>query len=81
MKATIIMKDKTDLFYAELAAATDKWAWIRDAIDRASGYNITLKAGNGSFRDRVELNQCQRSPYKAYKLESRRGYQLATFEW
>ena len=45
---------------------------------------ITAKVGSGSFRDRVELNTFLRSnpcSEPSYKLEPRKGYRLATFEF
>lgn len=47
--------------------------------------NISCKVGNGSFRDAVDFNQMFRKnnpPIEpSFKLEPRRGYKLATFEF
>jgi hypothetical protein len=90
MKATAILKDKTEAFYhgnqaeggtvpAFLALPpVDQFSTVcRLALEKRA----TVKIGNGSFRDRVEANQILRGPHRVtFKLEPRRGYKLATFE-
>jgi hypothetical protein len=44
-------------------------------------WSISTKVGNGSFSDRIALNQLRRKDYQiTYKLENRKGYKLATFD-
>jgi hypothetical protein len=78
MKVTCIIKDKTDLFYEQLAGIEDKFHYLA----HGQHYNISVKIGSSNaFRDRVELNQITRGPHQIiYKLENRKGYRLATFE-
>jgi hypothetical protein len=47
------------------------------ALDKS----LTLKIGNGSFRDAVDLNHILKNcaTQWSYKLEPRKGYKLATF--
>jgi hypothetical protein len=47
------------------------------ALDKS----LTLKIGNGSFRDAVDLNHILKNcaTQWSYKIESRKGYKLATF--
>ena len=44
--------------------------------------NVSLKIGNGSFRDKVEWNQLFRDSRDKISatIEPRRGYKLITFE-
>lgn len=44
--------------------------------------NVSLKIGNGSFRDRVEWNQLFRDSRDKMRatIEPRKGYKLVTFE-
>ena len=46
--------------------------------------NVSVKIGNGSFRDKVEWNQAMRDATRkermTAKIEPRRGYRLITFE-
>ena len=56
---------------------------VLDAQSRESYQGVAQKIGtSNAFRDRVELNQILRSsPEPSFKLENRRGYKLATFEF
>ena len=46
------------------------------------GKRATMKIGMGQFRDAVELNAMRRLPCSiSFKLEPRKGYKLATFEF
>jgi hypothetical protein len=78
MKVTCIIKDKTDLFYEQLANIEDKFHYL--AVRQQ--YNISVKIGSSNaFRDRVDLNSLMKGPHQiTYKLENRRGYKLASFE-
>ena len=82
MKVTVILKDLTDEFYAKLALLlpVDAFEYLVMS-STARDLQLPVKIGNGSFRDRVELNQMRRNnPAFTYKLEPRKGYKLATFE-
>lgn len=88
MKVTFIMKDKTDAFYHGFGDSitgllnmsdADKFAYLNK---NRHDLSITMKIGSGQFRDSVELNQLLRtSPKITFKLEARKGYKLATFEF
>ncbi len=83
MKVTFTVKNITDCMHEKLAAMPDmerfqvlsKWAF------GDLKHCISQKIGSGQFRDRVELNGIIKrgGQPKAYKLEPRRGYKLATF--
>jgi hypothetical protein len=86
MKTTFILKDFSDVFYdgsesiVGLLTMPDNEKFKR-LTKMANEKRITMKIGDGSFRDRVELNQITRTPCRyTFKLEPRRGYKLATFE-
>jgi len=89
MKATFILKDKTDVFYngggyfceVGLLQMEPLAQWGR--LQKLSHDGLaTLKVGDGSFRDNVELNQILRAgKAPTFKLEPRKGYKLATFEF
>lgn len=87
MKATFILKNLSDVFYdggglldiTGLLNMEDrhKFNYLQRQMPTL---NITLKIGNGSFSDRVEMNQLLRTnPAIKFSLEPRRGYKLATF--
>ena len=81
---TVILRNLTDEFYAALAALptnASRYDHLR-ALARDLSHCISFKEGNGSFRDRVELNLRKRVVSEpAYRLEPRRGYRLARFEF
>lgn len=88
MKVTFILKDKSEAFYngSEFSGVGLLHQGPQDQYDRCVKTCLdglaTMKVGNGSFRDRVELNQIQRNGKPpSFKLESRKGYKLATFEF
>lgn len=61
----------------------EKWEYcLKESVAYGSGKpRIPVKIGNGSFRDRVDLNQLLRTPHEVTcTLAPRRGYILATFE-
>lgn len=88
MKATAILKDLSEVYFNGNGGSivgllnvpdADKLAYLQRS---AQDLQITFKVGNGSFRDKVELNQILREPHStSFKLEPRRGYKLATFEF
>ena len=87
MKITAIIKDFSDDFYngsgnsiPAFLGMDNRAKW--EKIERL-GYQklVSVKIGSGQFRDRVELHQILRQPVIIdFKLEPRRGYNLATFE-
>jgi len=86
MKVTFILKDKAEEFYNGMGGAfkgllnmVDKEKF--DYLNKNRGmHGCSMKIGNGQFREAVELNQMLRTePSIMFKLESRRGYKLATF--
>lgn len=93
MKATFILKGLSHDFYhgctlhghtypafLELDNA-GKWARLSDMAHKPE-YDVSIKVGNGSFRDRVELNALLRNPnIVTCTLEPRKGYKLVTFEF
>ena len=87
MKTTVILKDFSDDFYDGVGESIkgllnmtdeEKFAYLNKLGHQKM---VTVKIGNGSFRDRADLNGMLRSPCKyTFKLEPRRGYKLATFD-
>jgi hypothetical protein len=89
MKATFILKDLSDVFYNGNSGSiaglnsysdADKFTYLcKRAAEGA--LSISTNIGNGSFRDKVDLNSMLKGQFTvSYKLEPRRGYKLATFE-
>jgi len=86
MKTTFILKDLTPQFYEGFGESivgllnmtdADKFTYLNKS---RINLKITMKIGSGQFRDTVELNQLLRQPHAVqFKLESRKGYKLATF--
>ena len=90
MKVTFICKNLTDVFYCGNGGSIQGINNLSD-LDRLeklfkySGlpeYQIMSKIGDGSFRDKVDLNALKRKGWSVdnYKLENRKGYKLLTFE-
>ena len=68
----------------DLLSGREKWEYcLKESVAYGSGKpRIPVKIGNGSFRDRVDLNMFLRTPHEvACTLAPRRGYILATFEF
>lgn len=68
----------------DLMDAREKWEHcLKDSTTYGSGKpRIPVKIGDGSFRDRVDLNAILRVPYEVKcTLSTRRGYILVTFEF
>lgn len=90
MKVTFICKGLTDVFYRGNSASIQGIDNMPDLerlekLFKCSGlpeYQITSKIGNGSFRDKVDLNAIKRKGWtvKEYKKENRKGYKLIIFE-
>ena len=81
MRITFIIKDIDTADIEKMPA--------KEAFDTLHKYSygdlrhyVAIKWGTGNaFRDRVEANQLLRGEYTlTFKIEPRRGYQLATFE-
>jgi hypothetical protein len=93
MKVTAILKNLSDAFYNGFTWDGEQrpgFLNIPDAekFDVIRGQNcrdlgITIKIGHSnSFSERVDFNQLLRRPHKiSFKIEPRRGYKLATFEF
>ena len=81
MKVTFILKNLSEFFYKELNEAKDKYDFL--SKEAKSGLNITKKIGNGQFNQAVDLNMKIRAgiTYQNYRLESRKGYKLVTFNF
>jgi hypothetical protein len=88
MKVTVILKDFTEQFYNGFGesipgllnmANPEKFEKLRLM---SAEKRVTMRIGNGSFRDQVDLNSIRKSqhPQYSFKIEPRKGYKLATFE-
>ena len=87
MRVTFILKNLSDAFFDGLGDGVPGLNNMSDAdklgylFRKCRDLQVTHKIGNGSFRDRVDLNTIMRSQVQiAYKLEPRKGYKLATFD-
>lgn len=87
MKVTAIIKNVSDAFFEGFGDSIKGLNNMSDMekldylLNMPNPSVVTTKVGAGAFRDRVELNQLRRKDFAlTYKLESRRGYKLATFE-
>lgn len=84
MKVTHIIKDVTEQFFIGFGASITGFFSMTDA-EKFSYLNknrarFPQKIGNGQFMDTVELNSMlKNSPRVEFRLEQRRGYQLAIF--
>ena len=84
IKVTVIIKDVTDAFFEGVGESiigllnmtdADKFTHLNKQLER-----FPMKIGNGSFRDKVDLNSMVKGSHNiTFKLEPRRGYKLATF--
>lgn len=83
MKITYILKDKSDSYIDNIKAmsALDAHNYMNKEANSAYAYNIKQKIGNGSFRDKVELNQILRKQVIGawFSFAPRKGYILVTF--
>ena len=89
MKVTFIIKGMTDVFWQGNNGSIQGLDNMTDLerlekLFKCSGqpeYQITSKIGNGSFRDKVDLNALKRNglTVQEYKKENRKGYKLVTF--
>lgn len=85
MKVTFILRNLTDSALENLAAMTDYERFQR-LIKWAYGdlkHCVSVRFGtSNSFGERVRVNTAIKDGqvFKAYRLDPRRGYKLATFE-
>lgn len=92
MKITVIVRDLSDAFWSGNGDLIPSFL-AQSAIDRLERLkklsvdlprNVQIKVGNGSFRDRVEINMELKKPganqRMTSKIEPRMGYRLVTFE-
>lgn len=83
MKVTYILKDKSESYIDNIKAmqAMQAFDYLNKESNGAYAYNVSQKIGNGSFRDRVELNQIIRKPVVQawFSFAQRKGYVLCTF--
>lgn len=82
MKVTFIIQNLTESAFDRLAdkSSQAKFTQLNTWAQGDLRHCVKMKIGNGSFRDKVELNQLLRREAKVeYKLEPRKGYKLATF--
>lgn len=89
MKVTFIVKRVTDVFWQGNGGSIQGLDNMTD-LERLEKlfkysdlpeYQITSKIGNGSFRDKVDLNALKRNGWTVqdYKKENRKGYKLVAF--
>ena len=83
MDITYILKDKSEEYLAKIMAmpANEAHIYLNNEANSAYAYNIKQKVGNGSFRDKVEVNQLMRKAnvQLAFSIAPRKGYKLITF--
>jgi hypothetical protein len=84
MKATFIIKDMDEPFYQKIQSLPplEQFNYLNKHAFADLKHAVKMKIGNGSFRDRVDLNSMLKVPCDIdYKIEPRKGYKLATFEF
>lgn len=89
MKVTFILRDLTEAFYEGNGGAiiginsmpdADKFAHLSKQANGDLRHCVSMKIGNGSFRDKADLNSLVRDGASyTCRLEPRKGYRLATF--
>ena len=81
MKITFIVKD-VDIENVKQMSAREAFDTMHKYAYGDLRHYVTIKWGTGNaFRDRVEANQLLRGEHTlTFKIEPRRGYNLATFE-
>lgn len=88
MNVTVILKDFTEQFYTGTESGSvvgllnlsnsDKFITCKRLSNEK---RASMKIGLGQFTDSVELNSLLKKPCQyTFKIESRKGYKLATFE-
>lgn len=96
MKVTFILKGLSQAFYDGIdsvnpelrAPGLNNLPHDRARFDLLAnmrhGLGVKSKVGDGSFRDKVDFNMMMRDTNKQpslFKIEPRKGYKLATFEF
>ncbi len=83
MKATVTLHNLTDSFYTELSLLTPAGQFAKlNKLRLDLPHCIKVKIGLGQFRDAVDLNSLIKRPHAVTsKIEPRRGYKLATFNF
>lgn len=95
MEVKLILKGLSDAFYNGCALPdgsgvgwneldnAGKWEKAKKIAHDASYAGCTMKIGNGSFRDTVDLNGMLNRGAKPVtcRMEPRKGYRLVTFEF
>lgn len=85
MKCTAIIPNTiTDWLNAEIQplSTLDAWKRCESISTKYPAHGIKVKIGDGSFRDKVELNQIlRREECPAMETGKRKGYQLITFNF
>jgi len=83
MQVTYILKDKSESYIDGIKAmpALHAFDYLNKAAHGQYAYNVSQKIGNGSFRDKVELNQIMRKEVIQawFSFSPRKGYILCTF--
>jgi hypothetical protein len=92
MKITAIFRDLSDQFWNGFGESIPSFLNLSPCaqFERAQVLahemprNVSIKIGNGSFRERVDLNQAMRDSSRkdrmTAKIEPRKGYKLVTWE-
>ena len=92
MKITAIFRDLSDQFWNGFGESIPSFLNLSPCaqFERAQVLahkmpsNVSVKIGNGSFRDKVEWNQAMRDQTRidrmTAKIEPRKGYKLVTWE-
>ena len=83
MKATATLHDLSDRFYAEFALLTPAEQFVKlNKLRIDLPHCVKVKIETGQFRDAVDLNSLIKRPHTVTsKIEPRRGYKLATFNF
>lgn len=84
MKITVIVKNVTDVFNANLEAmkVAERLEYLLAKSRPYSGLerSVSVKIETGQFRDAVEFNALRRQPMDVTMVsEPRKGYRLLTF--
>jgi hypothetical protein len=92
MKITAIFRDLSDQFWNGFGDSIPAFLNLSplaqfqraELLAHEMPRNVSVKIGNGSFREKVEWNQAMRDVTRkermTSKIEPRRGYRLITFE-
>ena len=88
MKVTVILKDFSEQFYNGFSDSIPAFLTLPDAEKfekcriMAAEKRVTMKIESGKFSDAVELNSLRKLNHSInFKIEPRKGYKLATFEF